>query len=156
MTPLAAAASGDESLGHVLLHGSGALLAYAAVGLVLFVAGFYMTDLATPGRLIHVIRRDRNPNATMLACASMVGVGLIAAVSIFAAGGNLAEGLTRTLVFGLVGIVAQTAATMAFNRLVGINVRELADGPEDKLEPAAILLAVANLMIGFVTAVAVY
>lgn len=78
------------------------------------------------------------------------------AVSIFAAGGDLAEGLTRTLVFGLVGIVAQTAATMAFNRLVGINVRELADGPEDQLEPAAVLLAVANLMIGFVTAVAVY
>lgn len=146
----------NETLGSILLEGTGALLAYAAVGLLLFVIGFYMTDLATPGRLITVIRTHRNPNATMLAVASTIGVGLIVAVSIFASGGDLAEGLLRTLVFGGVGIIAMTIATMIFDRLVGISIRELADGSEDKLEPAAILLAVANLMIGFVTAVAVY
>ncbi|MFF5263415.1 DUF350 domain-containing protein [Actinomadura viridis] len=146
----------DESLGQILLDGTGALLAYAAVGLVLFVVGFYMTDLATPGRLITVIREHRNPNATLLASASTVGVGLIVAVSIFAAGGDLLEGLTRTLVFGGVGIVAMTVATLIFDRLVGISIKELADDAEDRLEPAAVLLAVANLMIGFVTAVAVY
>jgi uncharacterized membrane protein YjfL (UPF0719 family) len=146
----------DESLGQILLDGTGALLAYAAVGLVLFVVGFYMTDLATPGRLITVIRTHRNPNATLLACASTVGVGLIVAVSIFASGGDLLEGLTRTLVFGAVGIVAMTVATLIFDRLVGISIKDLADDAEDRLEPAAVLLAVANLMIGFVTAVAVY
>jgi uncharacterized membrane protein YjfL (UPF0719 family) len=146
----------EDSLPQILLEGSGALLAYAAVGLVLFVIGFYMTDLATPGRLITVIRTHRNPNATLLACASTVGVGLIVAVSIFASGGDLVEGLTRTLVFGLVGIVAMTVATLVFDKLVGISIRELADDDEDKLEPAAILLGVANLMIGFVTAVATY
>ncbi|GAA2458146.1 hypothetical protein GCM10010191_92490 [Actinomadura vinacea] len=146
----------DENLGQILLDGTGALLAYAAVGLVLFVVGFYMTDLAIPGRLITVIRQHRNPNATLLACASTVGVGLIVAVSIFASGGDLLEGLTRTLVFGAVGIVAMTVATLIFDRLIGISIKELADDEEDRLEPAAILLAVANLMIGFVTAVAVY
>ncbi|MBW8483595.1 DUF350 domain-containing protein [Actinomadura parmotrematis] len=150
------AATDNESLGHILLEGSGALLAYAGVGLVLFVVGFYMTDLAVPGRLITVIREHRNPNATLLACASTVGVGLIVAVSIFASGGDLAEGLTRTAVFGAVGIVAQTLATMIFDRAIGIKVRSLADDAEDALEPAAILLAVANLMIGFVVAVATY
>ena len=146
----------DDSLAQILLDGTGALLAYSLVGLVLFVIGFYMTDLAIPGRLITVIRTHRNPNATLLACASTVGVGLIVAVSIFASGGDLMEGLTRTLVFGLVGIVAMTVATWIFDRLVGISIRHLADDAEDKLEPAAILLGVANLMIGFVTAVAVY
>ncbi|MFB4315370.1 DUF350 domain-containing protein [Actinomadura sp. 21ATH] len=146
----------EESLGSILLDGTGALLAYAAVGLVLFVIGFYMTDLATPGRLITVIREHRNPNATLLAVASTIGVGLIVAVSIFASSGDLLEGLARTLVFGGVGIVAMTIATLIFDRLVGISIKDLADDAEDKLEPAAILLAVANLMIGFVTAVAVY
>jgi uncharacterized membrane protein YjfL (UPF0719 family) len=146
----------DESLGQILLDGTGALLAYAAVGLLLFVIGFYMTDLATPGRLITVIREHRNPNATLLASASTVGVGLIVAVSIFASGGDLLEGLTRTLVFGVVGIISMTVATLVFDRLVGISIKHLADDSEDRLEPAAILLAVANLMIGFVTAVAVY
>lgn len=146
----------DESLGQILLDGTGALLAYAAVGLLLFVIGFYMTDLATPGRLITVIREHRNPNATLLASASTVGVGLIVAVSIFASGGDLLEGLTRTLVFGVVGIISMTVATLVFDRLVGISIKDLADDSEDRLEPAAVLLAVANLMIGFVTAVAVY
>jgi uncharacterized membrane protein YjfL (UPF0719 family) len=146
----------DESLGQILLDGTGALLAYAAVGLLLFVIGFYMTDLATPGRLITVIREHRNPNATLLASASTVGVGLIVAVSIFASGGDLLEGLTRTLVFGVVGIISMTVATLVFDRLIGISIKDLADDSEDRLEPAAILLAVANLMIGFVTAVAVY
>ncbi|TDD65510.1 DUF350 domain-containing protein [Actinomadura rubrisoli] len=149
-------AANDDSLGQVLLDGSGALFAYAGVGLVLFIVGFYMTDLATPGRLITVIRDHRNPNATLLACAATVGVGLIVAMSIFASGGDLAEGLTRTLVFGGGGIIAQTVATMIFDRLVGISIGTLADDAGDKLEPAAILLAVANLMIGFVIAVAVY
>ncbi|WP_395110846.1 DUF350 domain-containing protein [Actinomadura sp. SCN-SB] len=146
----------DDSLAQILLDGTGAILAYALVGLVLFVVGFYMTDLATPGRLITVIRTHRNPNATLLACASTVGVGLIVAISIFASGGDLMEGLTRTLVFGLVGIVAMTIATLVFDKVVGISIRNLVDDSEDKLEPAAILLGVANLMIGFVTAIAVY
>ncbi|MFI6516296.1 DUF350 domain-containing protein [Spirillospora sp. NPDC050679] len=154
MTTLAQEAGDD--LGQFLLEGTGALLAYAAVGLVLFVIGFYMTDWAVPGRLITVLREHRNPNATLLVCASTVGVGLIVGVSIFAAEGNLTEGLARTAVFGLVGIVAQTAATMVFDRLVGISFKEMADDAEDQLEPAAILLAVANLMIGFVVAVSVY
>ncbi|MEU5878467.1 DUF350 domain-containing protein [Spirillospora sp. NPDC047279] len=146
----------DDSLLQVLLEGSGALLAYAAVGLVLFVVGFYMTDLATPGRLITVIRDHRNPNATLLAVASTVGVGLIVSVSIYASHGDLVEGLTRTLVFGGVGIVAMTVATQVFDRVVGISIKKLADDADDKLEPAAVLLAVANLMIGVVTAVATY
>jgi uncharacterized membrane protein YjfL (UPF0719 family) len=150
------AANDNDPLGQVLLEGSGALLAYAAVGLVLFIVGFYMTDLATPGRLITVIREHRNPNATLLAAASTVGVGLIVGVSIFAAHGSLGEGLARTLVFGAVGIIAMTVATQIFDRVVGISIKQLADDEEDKLEPAAVLLAVANLMIGFVTAVATY
>ncbi|QXJ25024.1 DUF350 domain-containing protein [Actinomadura graeca] len=153
MTTLAA---NDDGLGQILLEGTGALFAYAGVGLALFIIGFYMTDFATPGRLITVIREHRNPNATLLACAATVGVGMIVAMSIFASGGDLAEGLSRTLVFGGVGIIAQTVATVVFDRLVGISVGTMADDADDRLEPAAILLAVANLMIGFVIAVAVY
>ncbi|MFG1999588.1 DUF350 domain-containing protein [Spirillospora sp. NPDC048911] len=149
-------AANEDSLVQVLLEGSGALLAYAAVGLVLFIVGFYMTDLATPGRLITVIREHRNPNATLLAAASTVGVGLIVSVSIYASHGDLMEGLARTLVFGGVGIIAMTVATQIFDRVVGISIKQLADDADDELEPAAVLLAVANLMIGVVTAVATY
>ncbi|WP_327046937.1 DUF350 domain-containing protein [Microbispora sp. NBC_01189] len=96
------------SLAGVLGHGALAIVSYAVLGVLLLVAGFYVVDLATPGRLSTVIRTDRNPNATVLATSSVAGVALVVAASIWSSGGELREGLLATLVFGLVGIAVQT------------------------------------------------
>ncbi|GLW62771.1 DUF350 domain-containing protein [Actinomadura rubrobrunea] len=144
----------DDELGQILIEGVGAIFAYAAVGLALFVLGFYIVDWTTPGRLISIIRRDRSPNATFLACAATIGIGLIVAVSIYSAGGDLLEGLIRVAVFGGVGVIAQAIAVLVFDRLVGVDVRGCVKEP--KLEPAVVLLGVANVAIGLVTAMAVY
>ncbi|MEW9530022.1 DUF350 domain-containing protein [Microbispora sp. NPDC049125] len=143
----------STSLGDVLGHGALAILAYAVLGVLLLVAGFYVVDLATPGRLSKVIRTDRNPNATLLAASSLAGVGLVVAASIWSSGGALQEGLLATLVFGLVGIAVQTLGMIAFDRVAGISVRELVQ--EAALQPAAVLLAVTHFLIGLITAVAV-
>ncbi|MFG3440732.1 DUF350 domain-containing protein [Nonomuraea sp. NPDC047897] len=136
-----------------LLRGSGAIAAYAAVGVILMIVGFYVIDLATPGKLSAIIRTERNPNATLLATSALAAVGLIVAASIWSSGGRLAEGLAGTAVFGLVGIVVQTVAMLAFDKVVGISVRELVKEPE--LQPGARLLGVTHLAIGLITAVAV-
>ena len=136
-----------------LLRGAGAIASYAAVGVILMIVGFYVIDLATPGRLSEVIRSQRNPNATLLASSAMAAVGLIVAASIWSSGGRLAEGLAGTAVFGLVGIVVQTLAMLLFDRVAGISVRELVKEPE--LQPGARLLAVTHVAIGLITAVAV-
>jgi uncharacterized membrane protein YjfL (UPF0719 family) len=143
----------STSLADVLGHGALAILAYAVLGVLLLVAGFYVVDLATPGRLSKVIRSDRNPNATLLAASSLAGVGLVVAASIWSSGGALQEGLLATLVFGLVGIAVQTLGMIAFDRVAGISVRELVH--EAALQPAAVLLAVTHFLIGLITAVAV-
>lgn len=143
----------EDGLGESLGRGSYAILAYAALGLILFVAGFYVVDVATPGKLSQLIRTERNPNATLLTASGMIGIGLIVAASIFSSGGKLADGLLATLVFGAVGIVAQTIAMLVFDRLVGIDIRVLVKEPQ--LEPAAWLLGATRVMIGVVTAVAV-
>jgi uncharacterized membrane protein YjfL (UPF0719 family) len=143
----------EEGLGESLGRGAYSILAYAALGLVLFVAGFYVVDLATPGKLSHIIRTERNPNATMLTATGMIGIGLIVAASIFSSGGKLADGLLATLVFGAIGIVAQTIAMLVFDRLIGIDVQGLIKEPQ--LEPAAWLLGATRVMIGLVTAIAV-
>ncbi|ETK32223.1 DUF350 domain-containing protein [Microbispora sp. ATCC PTA-5024] len=143
----------STSLAGVLGHGALAILAYAVLGVLLLVAGFYVVDLATPGRLSKVIRADRNPNATLLAAASLAGVGLVVAASIWSSGGELREGLLATLVFGLVGIAVQTLGMVAFDKVAGIPVRELVGEPA--LQPAAVLLAVTHFVIGLITAVAV-
>ncbi|MFC5814328.1 MULTISPECIES: DUF350 domain-containing protein [Nonomuraea] len=136
-----------------LLRGAGAIASYAAVGVILMIVGFYVIDLATPGRLSEVIRSQRNPNATLLASSAMAAVGLIVAASIWSSGGRLAEGLAGTAVFGLVGIVVQTLAMLLFDRVAGISVRDLVKEPE--LQPGARLLAVTHVAIGLITAVAV-
>jgi uncharacterized membrane protein YjfL (UPF0719 family) len=141
------------SLAGVLGHGALAIVAYAVLGVLLLVAGFYVVDLATPGRLSKVIRTDRNPNATMLAAASLAGVGLIVAASIWSSGGDLRDGLTATLVFGLVGIAVQTLGMVAFDKVAGISIRELVHEPA--MQPAAVLLGVTHFLIGLITAVAV-
>ncbi len=141
------------SIADVLTHGALAILAYAILGVLLLVAGFYVIDLATPGRLSKIIRTDRNPNATVLAASSVAGVGLVVAASIWSSGGALREGLLATLVFGLVGIAVQTLGMVAFDKVAGISVRELVR--ETTLQPAAVLLGVTHFFIGLITAVAV-
>ncbi|MEO5877232.1 MAG: DUF350 domain-containing protein [Streptosporangiaceae bacterium] len=143
----------DSAFGSVLLDNTGAILAYALVGLVLFVIGFYVVDLATPGRLISVIRHEKNPNASLLASAAMISVGIIVAASIYASDADLLEGLIATGVYGLIGIVAQTVAMLVFNLLIGLKIKDICQ--EEHLEPATWMLAVTYVMIGFVTAFAV-
>lgn len=143
----------DEGFGEALGRGAGAILAYAALGVLLLVAGYYAIDLATPGRLTTIIRTDRNPNATLLASTGVLAVALIVAASIWASGGRLAEGLISTFVFGAIGILAQVVASFVFDKLVGIDIKGLLHEP--KLEPASLLLGATHLGIGLVTAVAV-
>ncbi|GAA0911842.1 DUF350 domain-containing protein [Nonomuraea longicatena] len=143
----------NQALLENLARGAGSIASYAAVGVVLMVVGFYVIDLAVPGKLSHLIKAERNPNATLLATSGLAAVSLIVAASIWGSGGRLAEGLLATAAFGIVGIAVQTAAMVVFDRVVGISVRDLVKEPE--LQPGARLLAVTHLGIGLITAVAV-
>lgn len=133
--------------------GAGAILSYAGLGLVLLLAGFFAIDLTTPGRLITIIRTDRNGNAALLAVSAMAAVGLIVVASIWASGGTLAEGLVATLVWGAIGITAQIVASLIFRVLLGIDCAELMKKP--RIDPAAVLLGAVQVTIGAVTAVSV-
>ncbi|MBB4916331.1 DUF350 domain-containing protein [Streptosporangium saharense] len=141
------------SLAETLGRGALAIASYAALGVILMIIGFYVIDLAIPGKLSKLIREDRNPNATMLTASGLTAVGLIVAASIWSSGGALHEGLLATLVFGLAGIAVQTVAMVAFDKVVGISVRELVT--ESDLQPGTRLLAVTHVVIGLITAVAV-
>lgn len=151
MTPVTAtvAAPLAENLG----RGALAIGAYALLGVILLIVGFYVIDLAIPGKLSAIIKTERNPNATLLTTSGMIAVGLIVAASIWSSGGALHEGLLSTAVFGLVGIAVQTVAMLAFDLVAGVSVRELVK--ETELQPGARLLAATHVTIGLITAVAV-
>jgi uncharacterized membrane protein YjfL (UPF0719 family) len=52
------------------------VLAYSGVGLVVLVAGFFVIDALTPGRL-GVLVMDGNPNAAVLAATAFVVLDLL-------------------------------------------------------------------------------
>ncbi|GAA4090003.1 DUF350 domain-containing protein [Nonomuraea soli] len=141
------------TLVETLLRGAGAIAAYAAVGVILLIIGFYVIDWAIPGKLSQIIKVERNPNATLLTTSGLAAVGLIVAASIWASGGRLVEGLTATAVFGLVGIAVQTIGMVVFDKVIGISIKDLVT--ESDLQPGTRLLATTHLAIGLITAVAV-
>lgn len=143
----------DSAYWSAVGEGAGSIVAYAALGLVLLVVGFYAIDLATPGRLSTIIRDERNVNATVLASCAVFAVALIIVAAIWSSAGRLSEGLISTAIYGLIGIVAQVIAAFVFNVLVRIDVRRLVHEPQ--VSPAAVLLGVTNVAIGLVTAMAV-
>ncbi|SHN47427.1 DUF350 domain-containing protein [Cryptosporangium aurantiacum] len=143
----------DSTYWNAVGEGAGSIVAYAALGLVLLLVGYYAIDLATPGRLSVIIRDERNINATVLAACGVFSVALIIVAAIWSSGGRLVEGLISTAVFGLIGIVAQVVAAFVFNILARIDVRRLVHDPT--VSPAAVLLGVTNVAIGLVTAMAV-
>jgi uncharacterized membrane protein YjfL (UPF0719 family) len=140
------------SLTDALSHGVPAILSYALLGLLLLLLGYYVTDWTTPGKLSAIIRTEHNPNAAMLAASGVAGVALIVVAAIFTSGGSLIEGLTETLVFGVVGILAQAVASLVFERVIGMDPRRLIS--EQALSPASVLIGVTRVGIGLITAFA--
>jgi uncharacterized membrane protein YjfL (UPF0719 family) len=149
---LAVAPAATPSLPEALGRGVLAIVCYAFLGLLLLLLGYFVVDWTTPGKLGAVIRGERNPNAAMLAASGLAGVALIVVAAIFTSGGNLVEGLTETLVFGLVAIGAQALASLVFERVIGMDPRTLMS--EATLSPAAVLVGVARVAIGLITAFA--
>src|SRR5215472_14119314 len=140
------------TLTDALSHGVPAILSYALLGLLLLLLGYYVTDWTTPGKLSAIIRTEHNPNAAMLAASGVAGVALIVVAAIFTSGGSLIEGLTETLVFGVVGIAAQAVASLVFERVIGMDPRRLVS--EQALSPASVLIGVTRVAIGLITAFA--
>ena len=134
-------------------RGAGAIASYAAVGVILLIVGFYVIDLATPGKLSAVIRTERNPNATLLAASALAAVGLIVAASIWSSGGALPRAWRARRCSAWSASWCRPWRCCCSTRWSGISVRDLVKEPE--LQPGARLLAVTHVAIGLITAVAV-
>jgi hypothetical protein len=138
-----------ESLGRGVL----AIVTYSIVGTLLLLLGYFVVDVLTPGKLGSIIRTERNPNAAALAASGVFAVALIVVGAIFVSGGDLVQGLTETVVFGLIGILAQAGASLLFDRAIGMNVAGLMKEPG--LCPETILVSVTRVSIGLITMFAV-
>ncbi len=141
-----------DTFGTDLVRGIGAIALYAIVGLLLMLAGFYAIDFTTPGKLSELVRRGL-PNAVIITSSGMVSMAFIVVIAIWASSRDLAEGLITSMVYGLVGIIAQVAAVRLLEFATRIDVRSTVES--NRFAPASLVVAAAHVALGLVVAVAI-
>lgn len=142
----------SDTFGTDLARGIGAIMLYAIVGLVLMLLGFYAIDFTTPGKLSELVRRGL-PNAVIITASGLVSMAFIVVVAIWSSASDLGEGLITSLVYGLVGILAQVLAVRLLEFATRIDVRSTIES--EKYAPATFIVASAHVALGLVVAVAI-
>jgi uncharacterized membrane protein YjfL (UPF0719 family) len=130
----------------------GAIALYAVVGVVLMLIGFYAIDFTTPGKLSELVRTGK-PNAVIVTASGMLSMALIIVVAILTSFGDLTAGLIGSLVFGLVGIVAQVLGVRLLEWIARFDVGDTIEA--ETFAPVSVVVAAVHLALGGVVAVAI-
>jgi hypothetical protein len=138
--------------GAVIGIGIGAILLYAVLGVLLMLLGFFAVDLTTPGPLNRQVRAGA-PNAVLVTAAGMVGISFIVVVSIFSSSGALLDGLLTTLIFGIIGVLAQVLGARLLEWVTGIDMGAMLAA--ETVRAQAWLVAAVHVALGLVVAVAI-
>jgi uncharacterized membrane protein YjfL (UPF0719 family) len=140
--------------GGALGDGVVATLLYFIVGLAVLVVGFAALDLLTPGNLRTQVYTDRNPTAAVLLGANHLALAVVVVTAIMTSDSELGlvQGLTDSLVYGLLGVVLQAVALRLLDAFVPGHLRNLVNEP--KLVGASWAVAASLVAIGGVNAAA--
>ncbi|EWC61746.1 hypothetical protein UO65_2933 [Actinokineospora spheciospongiae] len=141
-----------DGFGSSLGRGIGAIVLYAIVGLVLMLLGFYAIDWTTPGKLSALVR-DGRPNAVIVTASGMLSMAFIIVVAILFSSSDLTAGLITSVVYGLVGIVAQVLAVRTLEWVTKLDVGATIE--ETRFAPASVVVAAVHLALGMIVAVAI-
>ncbi|MCB0927895.1 MAG: DUF350 domain-containing protein [Mycolicibacterium insubricum] len=133
-------------------HGATAIVLYTIVGIALMVLGFFVIDWTTPGPLRQMVRAGR-PNAAAVTAAGVVSMAIIVVLAIYTSTGDLAGGLVKTLLFGLLGIASQAVSVRLLEAVKGVETgRVLA---EEKFTPEVLVILAGYLAFGLIIAAAI-
>jgi len=133
-------------------QGIGAIALYAVIGVVLMLIGFYAIDFTTPGKLSELVRTGK-PNAVIVTASAMLSMAFIIVVAIVNSASDLSAGLIQSLVFGLIGIVAQVVAVRLLEWIIRLDVGGTIES--ETYAPGSIVVAAVHLALGLVVAVAI-
>ena len=117
--------------------------------MVLLVAGFFVFDALTPGRLGSRIYEARSMNAAIIVAAIFMGLGAIEAVAIYTNGAaNFGSAFGWTAGFGVVGILLQAISFLILDAVTPGSLREIA--VDDRFHPGALVAAASQLAVSLV------
>jgi uncharacterized membrane protein YjfL (UPF0719 family) len=124
----------------------GQVLAYSGVGLVVLVAGFFVMDALTPGKLGELVMAG-NQNAAVLAATTLLSLGLILWFAIFFTG-EAWHGLDDALVYGAVGVGAQAVGFLVLDALTPGKLGVICE--DAKLHPAVLVSAAIQIAMALI------
>ena len=136
----------------VLGHGVAAIALYAIIGLALIVLGFFVLDWTTPGPLRALVQAGR-PNAAAIAASGLVSLAFVVVLAIYSASGDLVDGLIKTLVFGLLGILAQAISVRLIELATGIDIGAVL--ASERYTPEVLVVVGAHFGVGLIVAAAI-
>ena len=136
-----------------LMSGLLSTVAFAALGLLLLVIGFYVIDLLTPGKLGHLIFVEHRRDPALLLGSSVVAIATIVATSIYTAEADTLEGLLTTAAYGLIGIALLAVAFVILDLLTPGRLGELMT--DDKDDPAIWVTVAVQLAVGVIVAASI-
>lgn len=128
-------------------------LAYAGVGLVLMVLGFWLVDLLTPGQLRALIWRERNGNAALVLISGLLGTASIVVTAILTSEDEFGAGLVTTFGAGLVGLILMGVSFVLIDMLTPGKLGEIVC--DHTPHPAAWVTAASHLAIAGIVAAAI-
>ena len=113
-----------------------------------------MRHMTSCGQSAAVSSGVRHARASVIVTAAgMVSMAFIVVVAIYASTGSLVEGLLQTLIFGLVGILAQVGGVRLLEWITGIDIGAALHAEQVRAE--TFVVAAAHVALGLVVAVAV-
>lgn len=127
-------------------------LAYAGVGLLILLAGYFAVDLLTPGHLGRQVMEDRNVNAGLLLTAALVSLGLIQWFAVFFSGGGWGS-LVDVAIFGAVGVALQAVGFLLLDVLTPGKLGAICMATE-RFHPASAVAASVQLAVALVVCAA--
>jgi uncharacterized membrane protein YjfL (UPF0719 family) len=127
-------------------------LAYAGVGLVILVVGFFAVDVLTPGHLGRQVMEDRNVNAGVLLAAALFSLGLIQWFAVFFSGGGW-NSLIDVVVFGTLGVGLQAVGFLVLDALTPGKLGAICMATE-RFHPAAAVAASVQVAVALVVCAA--
>jgi hypothetical protein len=129
----------------------GLILTYAVLGALLMYVGYFAIDLTTPGDLRTLVRGGM-PNAVVVTAAGLVSMAFIVITAVYVSPGGFL-GVLFTLIYGLVGIIAQVLAVRVLELMSRIDVGDCLHA--ERFTPVSAAIAAMHAALGLVVAVSI-
>jgi uncharacterized membrane protein YjfL (UPF0719 family) len=136
-----------------LLDESLATLAFAGVGIVLLLVGYFMVDLLTPGRLGQQVFVEHKRDAALVLASTQISLGIIIATAFYTAQGDTWDTLLEATVFGIIGVALLGISFFLLDLLTPGSLAELVVDESD--DPAVYVAVALQLAVGLVVAASI-